>query len=172
MLLLSNNLKGKIEFPSKHIVRVNSAWVKNEKDLYKILEENYSSDVFLDFPSGRTKPPKPTLTLMQLLNAIRLYKNIKYFAVSNAEDEEQLENIKNLIGDVQLVPKIETLGGVRKIEKVLRSSKCKMIMADLDDLWVDTKADTKIFENAVGVLMNKCSELGIKVLRLKGVVFG
>jgi hypothetical protein len=172
MLLLSNNLRGKIEFPEKAVVRVNSAWVKSEKDLSQILDRNCDRDVFLDFPSGRTKPPKPTLTLMQLLNAIRLNKNIKYFAVSNAEDEEQLENIKSLIGDVQLVPKLETLAGIRKIEKILRASKCKMIMADLEDLWLDTKADTKIFENAVGVLKDKCSELGIKVLRLQGVCFG
>jgi pyruvate kinase len=172
MLLLSNNLKGKIEFPAKHIVRVNSAWVKSEKDLNKILSENKDSDVFLDFPSGRTKPPKPTLTLMQLLQTMRLHKNIKYFAVSNAEDEEQLENIKNLMGDVQLVPKIETLEGVRKIEKILRASKCKKIMLDKDDMWVDCKADCKVYENAIGILKDKCSELGIKVLELKGVVFG
>lgn len=172
MLLFSNNLRGKIQFPAKHIIRVNSAWVKSEKELHKILEDNYESDVFLDFPSGRTKPPKPELTLMQLLNAIRLYKNIKYFAVSNAEDEEQLENIKNLIGDVQLVPKIETLEGVRRIEKILRASKCKKVMLDKEDMWLDAKANTRVYENAVGILKDKCSELGIKVLELKGVIFG
>jgi citrate lyase beta subunit len=172
MLLLSNNLKGKIEFPAKHIVRVNSAWVKNEKDLYKILEDNEKSDVFLDFPSGRTKPPKPTLTLMQLLQAIRLYKNIKYFAVSNSEDEEHLENIKHLIGDVQLVPKIETLRGIKNIDKIVKASKCKKIMLDKEDLYLDCKTDAKIYENSMGVLKDKCFEMGVKVLELKGVVFG
>jgi hypothetical protein len=45
-------------------------------------------------------------------------------------------------------------------------------MLDKDDLWVDCKADCKVYENAIGILKDKCSELGIKVLELRGVIFG
>ena len=38
MLLLSNNLRGKIQFPKDAVVRVNSAWVKTEKDLQESKE--------------------------------------------------------------------------------------------------------------------------------------
>ena len=171
MLLLSNNLRGKIQFPKDAVVRVNSAWVKTEKDLQEILTKNYDRDVFLDFPSGRTKPPQPTLTLMQLLQAIRLNKNVKYFAVSNAEDEEQLENIKHLIGEVELVPKIETIVGVGNIRKIVKASGCKIVMLDVEDLYVDCDADTKIYESKYNQLYVKCKELGVKVIRLCGVAF-
>jgi pyruvate kinase len=171
MLLLSNNLRGKIQFPKNAVVRVNSAWVKTEEELSQILTRNSDRDVFLDFPSGRTKPPQPTLTLMQLLQSIRLNKNVKYFAVSNAEDEEQLENIKNIIGDVELVPKIETIVGVENIRKIKKASKCKIVMLDVEDLYVNCKTDTKIYQHNYDKLYAKCKELGIKVIRLCGVAF-
>jgi pyruvate kinase len=171
MLLLSNNLRGKIQFPKDAVVRVNSAWVKTEEELSQILTKNHDRYVFLDFPSGRTKPPRPTLTLMQLLQAIRLNKNVQYFAVSNAEDEEQLENIKNLIGEVELVPKIETIIGVENIRKIQKASKCKIVMLDVEDLYVCCKADTKLYQNNINKLYRKCKELNIKVIRLCGVAF-
>lgn len=172
MKLLSNNLRGKIEFPKGAVVRVNSAWVSSEKELEKILRENADSQVFLDFPSGRTKPPKPVLTLTQLIHAANTHENIKYFAVSNAEDGDYLHVIRNLLEKrVSLVPKIETLQGVRNIDIIARWSKCRVVMLDREDLYLDCKADTKKYENSMGILKDKCSELGIKVIELKGVYF-
>lgn len=171
MILLSNNLVGKLEFPKGAVVRINAAWLKNDKELKNLLYNTHKSDVFLDFPSGRTKPPKPTLTLPQLIEAIKKHDNIKYFAVSNSEDSKYLKGLKKIIGGVELVPKIETLHGVRNIDAILRDSKCKRIMLDKDDMWVDAKSNTKVYENAIKILKAKCCKTGIKVLELNGVVF-
>lgn len=173
MILLSNNLKGRLDFPKNAVVRVNSAWVKNLKDLDKILRDNENSRVFLDFPSGRTKPPKPTLDLTDLVIMATKFKNVVFFAVSNAEDKNYLGHIYNLLPEhTELVPKVETLNGIRNIDSIIRASHCKMIMLDKEDLYLSCGADSKIYENSMGVLKQKCSELGVRVIELQGVVFG
>jgi citrate lyase beta subunit len=172
MKLISNNLKGRVPFPKDAVVRVNSAWVKSAKDLEKILRDNEDSEVFLDYPSGRTKPPKPVLDLVDLILAATKHQNVKHFAVSNAENKEFLEHIlKRLPDHTSLVPKIETLNGIRNIESIIKASRCKRVMLDREDLYLNCGTDTRLYENSIGILKDKCGELGVKVLELNGVYF-
>lgn len=172
MKLLSNNLRGKIEFPKGAVVRVNSAWVKSQKDLDHIVKENADRDIFLDFPSGRTKPPTPVLDLLDLIMTASRHKNIKYFAVSNAEEKDYLSYIREMLPSyTQLVPKIETLNGIRNIESIIRASSCKRVMLDKEDLYLCCGANKTLYENSMGVLLEKCRELGVRVLKLGGVYF-
>lgn len=172
-MLLSNNLRGTLDFPKGSVVRVNSAWVKSQKELDSILARNKDRDVFLDFPSGRTKPPKPCLDLLDLVMTATRHENVKYFAVSNAEEKDYLEHVRGLLPEhTKIVPKIETLNGIKNIDSIIRSSGCKKVMLDKEDLYLSCGCDVRLYENSIGILKDKCGEQGVRVLELKGVVFG
>lgn len=110
MLIISNYLfsKSNINFPDDAIARINIAWIKSLEELKKVLGE-IKHTVYLDYPQGRTKPPRPTITLDESLALIHHYKHIKYFAVSNVEDPDSIDAIRcRLPRRVELIPKIET----------------------------------------------------------------
>ena len=174
MIIVSNHLlkKTQLEFPNDKIVmRINVAWIKEKKDLIKLLEE-IKHDIYLDYPQGRTKPPQPTLDLDEVIELIPQYKNVKHFAVSNVEDPVAIYGIKSKIpSDTNLVPKIETKKGIETLGEIIDAIKAKPIMLDKEDLYIDVKRDHEEFERLIELARKTCKEKGVKILELQGVVF-
>ena len=84
MIVISNHVKKiGMKLPSETVIRINVAWVKTKEELVKIIEENEQHDIWVDYPTGRTKPPRPTLTIAEAISVLHDYNNIKYFAFSN-----------------------------------------------------------------------------------------
>lgn len=175
MIIISCNALGipntNFKSEDKEIVaRVNLAWQKNKQDAEAVLT-NLSHKIYLDYPQGRTKPPKPTISLDEALELAEKFK-VKYFAVSNAEDPKAMLAIKQKLPSVtELVPKIETKKGVLNLENIAQTANIKYVMLDKDDLYIDVNRDQEIFENLIKTVRNKCSSLGIRALELSGVIF-
>lgn len=173
MLVVSNHLfsKSNINFPDDTIVRINIAWIKNIEELKKVLDE-IKYDVYLDYPQGRTKPPRPVISLDDALALVPKYKHIKYFAVSNVEDPDNIEAIRlRLPLGVELVPKIETRKGIENLDMILKKIDSKYIMLDKEDLYLDANTDGLLFEDLVLQARQKSNNLGVSVLELQGVIF-
>lgn len=145
--------------PADVIIRVNLAWVDYERA--KLLLNSINQPIYLDYPSGRTKPPKPTITLDEAIALANEFK-VRYFAVSNYEDAKTIRDIKERV-KCEVVPKIETIKGVENIAEIAKE--VAMVMLDKDDLFVNCRGQG--FEELVG----KIRTCGIKVLELQGVIF-
>lgn len=173
MLIFSHNLlsNNNLILPDNAIVRINVAWVKTEKELEElVISSRY--DIYLDYPQGRTKPPKPVLKIESAIAIAGRFSKIKYFAVSNVEDPEVIHEIKiKLPKTVQLIPKIETKKGIENLELIARKIKPKYIMLDKEDLYIDVKTDSEEFEFLINLARRKGEECGLIVLELQGVVF-
>lgn len=170
-MIISQNIKGRLELPKETIIRVNMAWMKNMKELEDVLTSNRDFDVFLDYPQGRTKPPKPTLKIEDAFYCIEKYPNIRYFAISNVESPDEFKKLKEKLPNVILVPKIETVKGVDNLVDIIKSGKTDMVMLDKEDLYVDVQRDTDKFEFLVNKTRVECWALGVRLLELEGVIF-
>jgi len=171
MIILSNNLIGQLPIPEEAIIRINMAWVQTKEELEQLIEA-CDHDIFLDYPQGRTKPPVPTIGVLDAIKIVRKYEHIKYFAVSNIEDAEMVGIIKATLPEhVELVPKIETEKGVDNFDAIVDEVNCKYIMLDKEDLFVAVKRDNKIFNELVEQVRDKAFEKGVNCLELQGVVF-
>lgn len=173
MLIISNYLfsKSNINFPDDAIARINIAWIKNVENLKEVLE-SIKHDIYLDYPQGRTKPPRPVISLDESLALVHFYKHIKYFAVSNVEDPDNIEAIQHrLPNGVELVPKIETQKGINNLDVILERTKVKYIMLDKEDLYLDANTDSVLYEDLINQARLKCLNHGVTVLELHGVVF-
>lgn len=164
MIVISNNLLGKIPLLDSTTIRINLAWVKKE-DVSKLLDES-TKDIYLDYPDGRKKPPVPTMTIEEAIEFSK-HPKVKYFAFSNATIDRVLE-IKDKI-DCQLVPKIETEQGVRDIPEMIKAG-IKMFMLDKEDLYTDVNCNPDEFNRLVNDVRSFRSE-DIIILELQGVVF-
>ena len=174
MIVISNHVKTiGMEIPKDAVVRINVAWVESKETLHRILNENANNSVWLDYPTGRNKPPKPVLTLSETINFCKVYGNlIKYFAFSNAEDTNIIELIRQAVPEhITLVPKIETYKGVAFLPHIVEAAKTKIVMLDKEDLYVDLKMDSNHFNSACNEVLKTCNNLGITCLTLKGVIF-
>jgi hypothetical protein len=165
-IIISNNLQGKMPIPEDAVIRVNLAWFDNWQEAKQIID-NIEHYVYLDFPSGRTKPPKPKIKLEEAIELSKL-NNVKYFAISNAEDIYELSEIMSLV-NCEVVPKIETETGVNNINSMIEDIGIKTIMLDKEDLYTNCKMDSEKYNK----LVMKAREYGsrIKVLELQGVIF-
>lgn len=173
MLIISNHLMDKtdIPFPGHVVVRVNVAWIPTKEELIDTLSK-ITRDIYLDYPQGRSKPPKPKIALEDAIAIAHQFPRVKYFAVSNVEDPEAIHAIKiKLPSHVGLVPKIETEQGIQNLEKIVEKIKNQYIMFDKEDLYVDLNKDADKFEYLVDLTRKKSKTLGIEVLELQGVVF-
>jgi|TARA_B100002003_G_scaffold180721_1_gene168699 hypothetical protein len=172
MILLSNHLLTLSEFRNVDnvVVRINMAHVRDSKELKNFLDRDY--DVFLDYPKGRTKPPVPTLSFIEAINATKKYSNIKYFATSNIEEVAEVNLICELLPEgVSFVPKIETLKGVLNLNKLFDTDKIKHIMLDTEDLYTDVKNDVELFLNLKDRVKKSCENYNVELLELYGVIF-
>ena len=172
MLLISNHLLTLPQFENVEdvVVRINMAHVKDLKELKTFVNRDY--DVFLDYPKGRTKPPVPSLSLTDAITFTHKYDNIKYFATSNIEEVAEVDLICDMLPKhVSFVPKIETLKGVLNLNKLFDTEKIFHIMLDSEDLYTDIRNDVELFLNLKERVKNTCTDYGVELLQLYGVVF-
>lgn len=173
MLIISNHLmaKGGFSLPDHAVVRVNVAWIPTKEKLIETLKD-IKHDVYLDYPQGRSKPPKPKITLDETIALVTQFPQVKYFAVSNVEEPEAIYAIKmQLPSHVGIVPKIETKRGIENLEAIVAKIQNQHIMFDKEDLYLDVNRDVELFEQLVETTRQKSKALGITVLELHGVVF-
>ncbi len=174
MIIVSHHLlhTTKVKFPKDRVVmRINVAWIREKKELIDLLKK-IKHDIYLDYPQGRSKPPRPTLTLNEVIELIPLYKNIKHFAISNVEDPKAIAVIKSqLPKSINLIPKIETKKGIETLGKIIDSISAKHIMLDKEDLYIDINRDHKLFEDLIDLARKTCKSKNTTVLELQGVVF-
>ena len=82
MIISNNATKLFYEIPRNSVIRINVAWMKTRKELTRTILQNKQYEIYLDYPEGRTKPPKPTLQLNDVIKTGNYFKNVKYFAIS------------------------------------------------------------------------------------------
>ncbi len=176
LLVISNHIsKVGMDFPENAIIRINTAWVNSIDELIEILNDARKNKhkVFLDYPSGRVKPPAPVLSIMQVIKIAEKFKDcIHFFAFSNAENCDFIELIRQVVPEtIMLVPKIESSLGVIDFDKIVTSAKTQVIMLDKEDLYVNVGSDVQVFNQLVDDVKEQCKNLDIFCLELKGVVF-
>lgn len=162
-------------FPDDVVLRINMAWVENIEKFKETLDK-HDSDFFIDFPSGRVKPPNNKYTMAQLMPIFQDYPNIKYLAISNVESPDDIVKYSELIGQrPRIVPKIETVRGVKNISKIsTKLSRGDYIMLDHDDLFTDVikkNQSTKDFLDLIDTLVSFCNSSDFNLLRTRGVIF-
>jgi hypothetical protein len=172
MILISNNVQKYMEVPKEAVIRINMAWVKTLLELEAIIIGNSDRIIFLDYPEGRAKPPKPTLPLSDAYILCAKYSNIRYFAVSNVEEPERVKEIqKNLPETVEFVPKIETRKGVGNLTNLIMGCNIKTMMLDKEDLYTDVDKKNDDFFSCISVARGLCNVLNVNLLELEGVTF-
>lgn len=165
MIVISNHLTDKMPIPEDAIIRINLAWFDDYQSAKSAVE--VGGDIYLDFPSGRTKPPKPTIEFRDAVVLAMKNENVKYFAISNAENIDLLTALQLLMPDKTIVPKIETATGVNLLSEMKRVG-ITTVMLDKEDLYVNVGTDSVLYEKLIENVRNS----GLNVLELQGVVFG
>jgi len=161
-MIISNNLVGKLPLPEETIIRINLAWVSVDEATSLI--ENSKHDIYLDYPSGRTKPPKPTMSLENALELSR-HPHVKFFAFSNAEDISVVKNIMDSTDKI-VVPKIETALGVKNLPLMIEAG-ITHCMIDAEDLYVNIGCDGEMLTK----LKKEAMSHNIICFTLQGVIF-
>lgn len=173
MIIISNHVLSQNLFPlPDHVViRVNVAWIRKKEELEQLLG-SITHDIYLDYPQGRNKPPRPTIALEDVIRFAHQFPRVKYFAVSNVEDPEAIHAIQTrLPAHIGIVPKIETRKGVLYLEEIIKKIGAKYIMLDKEDLYVDVERDAALFEELIELARIKTTRAGAEVLELQGVIF-
>ncbi len=165
-----------IPVPENSILRINLAWINSIEELEIILQKNNNSDIFLDLPVGRTKPPNNKYSFEDIVLILKKNENIKYFAISNVNSADNIrELIKKIPKQVSLVPKIESPEGVKNIEEITKVlGDKKIIMLDHDDLYsnlIKQNEPPEKFKEYISNLSNFCQKNNIIMLRTIGVIF-
>ena len=178
MLIISQNVGNyELGIPKNTVLRINLAWCNSIIELESILKTHQENKIFIDLPIGRIKPPNNKYTLKEIIPLFEIYKNIKYFAVSNVETDTDLDEFLNSIPkNIIIVPKIESPKGVKNIEKIVKKldHEEKIVMLDHDDLFSNIKKeneDPSNFQKYIKLLIEKCKENNVNLLRTVGVVF-
>jgi hypothetical protein len=179
MLIISQNLANyEFDIPENAIFRFNLAWISSLTELENLLKKHKTHTIFFDLPTKRTKPPTINYTLKELIPILKSHENIKYFAVSNVENSNDLkEYIQLLPSHIIIVPKIENAKGISNIEDITNvlPNNHKIVMLDHDDLYSSlsrTNAPVSKFKEYVNQLIDFCNKTNVKLLRTKGVIFG
>jgi pyruvate kinase len=173
IVVVSNHLFNKthVKFPDDIVVRLNLAWMKNAEEAIATLEK-IEHDVYLDYPQGRTKPPKPSITISQALDIADRFRHVKYFAISNVEDPKAIAKLrKKLHRRIQLVPKIESKRGVKNLPAIMKGAKAKFAMLDKEDMYIDVDREMELYEDLIYEARKHSKKHGFHLLELHGVVF-
>jgi len=178
MLIISQNLENyDLMLPKEAVFRINLAWCNSLEELEGKLAKNKKSEFFIDLPVGRVKPPNNRYSLDDLIPIIESNKQIKYFAISNVENKNDLQPFLDKLPDhVNLVPKIESPNAVLNIKEICDALKTekKIIMLDHDDLFssiIRKNEDKNSFQEYVRKLIDFCEKENISLLRTVGVMF-
>ena len=178
MLLISQNIGSyDLKLPKGVIFRINLAWCNTLNELKVILAKNKESEFFIDLPVGRIKPPNSRYSLDDLIPIIESNKQIKYFAVSNVENKNDLQPfLDKLPNYINIVPKIESPNAVLNIKEICDALKTekKIVMLDHDDLFssiIRNNEDKNMFQECIKKLNDFCKKENISLLRTVGVVF-
>ena len=165
-----------IPIPKNSLLRINLAWVNSIEELEIILQKNNNSEIFLDLPVGRTKPPNNKYSFDDIVIILKKNDNIRYFAISNVNSADNIrELIEKIPKHVSLVPKIESPDGVKNIEEITKLlGDKKIIMLDHDDLYsnlIKKNEEPEKFKEYILNLSNFCEKNNIIMLRTIGVIF-
>jgi len=120
MRIFSQNLTNyDIPLPENSVFRINLAWINTLDDLQSLIKKHAKSEIFLDLPIGRTKPPNNKYSFDDLISILFSNENIKYFAISNVNSADDLQKfIDKVPKHVIVVPKIESPEGVANIKNI------------------------------------------------------
>ena len=178
MILISQNMENyDLVLPKDVVFRINLAWCNSLKELEVKLLKNKKAEFFIDLPIKRIKPPNNSYSLDDMLPIIKANPRIRYLAVSNVENKNDLQPfLEKLPGYVNIVPKIESLTAVLNIKEICNSLKTekKIVMLDHDDLFssiIRNNENKSRFQEYIKKLIDFCSENNISLLRTVGVVF-
>ena len=176
-IISQNTTNYGIQVPNDTILRINLAWCSSVKQLKDILDKHKNNSIFLDLPIRRIKPPNNKYTLDDLVPVISSYNQIKYFAISNVESPDDLNDyIQKIPPNIILVPKIESpiaIENISDIVNVLPANE-KILMLDHDDLFsatIKNNESADVFKKYIQQLMDYCNSNKIILLRTIGVIF-
>jgi citrate lyase beta subunit len=179
MLLISQNIKNhyNLEFPDDVILRINLAWCNSLEELKEKLSNVKNAKFFLDLPQGRIKPPNNKYSLEEMIPILESNKQIRYFAISNVENKNDLQPFLDKLPDhINIVPKIESPNAILNIKEICNALKTekKIVMLDHDDLFssiIHNNEDKNSFQKYVKKLIDFCEKENISLLRTVGVMF-
>jgi len=179
MLLISQNIKNhyNLEFPDDVILRINLAWCNSLEELKEKLSNVKNAKFFLDLPQGRIKPPNNKYSLEEMIPILESNKQIRYFAISNVENKNDLQPFLDKLPDhINIVPKIESPNAILNIKEICDALKTekKVVMLDHDDLFssiIHNNEDKNSFQKYVRKLIDFCEKENISLLRTVGVMF-
>ena len=98
MLIVSQNISNhNITFSNDVIYRINLAWINNLQELENLLKKHDKQKIFLDLPTNRIKPPNNKYSLDDIIPILNSYENIRYFAISNVNNGNDLDSYNDLI---------------------------------------------------------------------------
>jgi len=176
-IISQNIINYGIEVPDNTILRINLAWCSSVKQLRNILEGHKNNSIFIDLPIKRIKPPNNKYTLNDLISVISSYNQIKYFAISNVESANDLEDyIQKIPPNIILVPKIESPIAIQNVSEIVNAIPTdeKILMLDHDDLFskiIKNNESIDSFQNYIQKLSDYCNLNKIVLLRTIGVIF-
>jgi len=179
MLLISQNIKNhyNLEFPDDVILRINLAWCNSLEELKEKLSNVKNAKFFLDLPQGRIKPPNNKYSLEEMIPILESNKQIRYFAISNVENKNDLQPFLDKLPDhINIVPKIESPNAILNIKEICDALKTekKIVMLDHDDLFssiIRNNEDKNSFQKYIRKLIDFCEKENISLLRTVGVMF-
>ena len=179
MLLISQNIKNhyNLEFPDDVILRINLAWSNSLEELKEKLSNVKNAKFFLDLPQGRIKPPNNKYSLEEMIPILESNKQIRYFAISNVENKNDLQPFLDKLPDhINIVPKIESPNAILNIKEICDALKTekKIVMLDHDDLFssiIHNNEDKNSFQKYIRKLIDFCEKENISLLRTVGVMF-
>ena len=178
MILISQNVTNyNIKVPENAVFRINLAWINKIEEIIKLLKKYETQKIFLDLPINRTKPPNNKYSFDDLVNILKVFKNIKYLAISNVNNIEDIEKYLKLTPqNITIIPKIESCLGVENIESITNqlTFEEKIVMLDHDDLYSDILKNNmpkEKFSFYVNQLVDFCRKNKIELLRTIGVIF-
>lgn len=173
--IVSQNLvKSEMQLPDHAILRVNLAWHKDLYSIKEMLGEHKNSEIFLDIPVGRKKPPNHSHDLDNIAAIANTAANVKYVAISNVEDADSVHYYCKKF-KAKIVPKIETLKGTLALSDILGALNYEpqIIMLDHEDLFsnlVHLKKEHHYLD-IVNQLVDTCRKKSAHLLRVKGIIF-
>ena len=178
MLLISQNMKNyDLTLPKDVVFRINLAWCNSLEELEVKLAKNKKAEFFIDLPIGRIKPPNNNYSLEDMLPVIEANPCIKYLAVSNVENKDDLQPFLEKLPDyINIVPKIESPNSILNIKEICNALKTeeKVVMLDHDDLFssiIRKNENKNNFQKYIRKLIDFCEKENILLLRTVGVMF-